>query len=168
MTKVFTPETALALEKGLMGWAMHQGPAMWHEIAKGVDFNNPRATIDLLMTAEWITHQKECDRATALLFLARAVEAGFDKGQANPAMHPEAAVAFTHSLARAISAHQFPIAQFGLTKDEQTLAQTCFGADGPLQLGTEALNTGIAAHNPPFAFYQTRPYRNKKAHLRVA
>ena len=75
---------------------------------------------------------------------------------------------FTNSLARAITAHQFPDAQFALTKDELTLVEACFGTSGPLQLGKEALHTGKTAHNPPFAFHQIRPYRNKKAHLRVA
>jgi hypothetical protein len=169
MTQVFTHDTAIPMNNGLMAWAQHQGPAMWHEIAKGLDFATPLGTIDLLLAAQWITHQSECDRATALLLLARAAEAGFHKGLAPAAMYPEAAQAFSHSLARALTADQFPDAHFALTADEIALLEKHFGPTGAFPLGLDfQKSSGKAAHNPPFAFYLFRAYRNKKAHLRVA
>ena len=68
--------------QGLTAFLLPEGPDMWHEFALGLDFADPRATIDLLIAANAITLRPDCDRATAALILAKAAAAGFHRGEA--------------------------------------------------------------------------------------
>jgi hypothetical protein len=155
MTHMFAP-TPLPLSQGLLHWTRAQSPAMWHEMACGMDFASPKATVDLLMAADWITRQPGCCRATALMLLARMVEADLHRN-APAHMAPEAAQALTLQLHAALARGRFATAEFRLTPAQSALVQALFGATGPLPLPPAALTHGRAHAHAPYAFVGHRP-----------
>ena len=92
----------VALPDGLTAWMKTQGPKVWHAFARGVEFDDPNATIDVLLAAHWIARQPDMDRATGLLLLARALQAGLHI-YAPPAMDDTAARAFCIDLHQRLS-----------------------------------------------------------------
>ncbi len=77
---------SIPMPLGLAAFLDMEGPDMWHAFALGVDFQDPRASIDLLLAADRITRSPACDRATAALLLAKAAVAGFHRGECPPAL----------------------------------------------------------------------------------
>lgn len=146
----------LAMPQGLLAWVRSQGPDMWHEFSCGVDFASPQATIDLLMAAQWISRQPDCCRATALLLLARLVQAGIDKA-APPQMAPEAARVMVAHLHRRLAEGRFDTAMFRLTMAQETLVVALFGANGAMPLPASVLTWGRHVAQPPHAFLGWRP-----------
>lgn len=96
---------AVALPDGLTAWMQTQGPKVWHAFARGVEFDAPDATIDVLLAAHWIARQPDMDRATGLLMLARALKAGLHI-YAPAAMDDAAARAFCLDLHQRMSLSQ--------------------------------------------------------------
>jgi hypothetical protein len=145
-----------SMEQGLLAWTRAQGPAMWHEIACGIDFADTRATIDLLMAVQWITRQENCCRATALMLLARMVAAGLhDNGPAHLA--PEAARVMCQHLHRRLAEGRFPEARYLLTLSQRDLVEALFGAEGPMPLPDAVRASGASLPHPPYAFVGWRP-----------
>jgi hypothetical protein len=157
----------LPLELGLLDWARHQEPAMWHEIACGIDFTDPHATVDLLLAAQWITRQENCCRATALLFLARLVSAGLHRGGPDH-LAPEAARVMSQHLHRRLSEGRFPMARYHLTLTQQELVETLFGPEGTLPLPDAARASGTSLPHPPYAFVGWRPVMALPAAISLA
>lgn len=154
-----TPSTQpLPLPGGLGDWAKGQGPDMWHEIARRADFADPRATIDLLLAAHWICLRPDCDRATALLFLAQAMRAGLHGPTCPAQLAPQAAERFCRGLYAALKAGCFLRETFALTRAEQSLIDAQLAGAGPMAL-PEALRrtAGRRAPHAPFAFVGQRP-----------
>jgi len=149
---------ALPLEEGLLEWARGQSPDMWHEIACGIDFTAPQASVDLLMTVEWITHQPECCRATALLFLARMVQAGLHVN-APARLAPEAAAALVEQLHANLAEGRFPEATYLLNEPQRILVDRNIGPEGALPLPPAALVAGHRHAQPPHVFLGWRPVR---------
>ncbi len=147
---------------GLTEFLLGEGPAMWHEFALGLDFADPRGTIDLLLAADAITSRAECDRATAALILAKAVACGFHRGECPRGFVEGAALAFATRLAGKMSAEAFPISCFALPLQEK---QFVAGQLGPL--GLPPLRAGRVAHRPRLAFVGWRPVA-READVRVA
>ncbi len=87
---------------------------MWHEFAIGVDFADPRATIDLLIAADQITRSPDCDRATAALLLAKAAVAGFHRGDCPAGFDETAARAFAVRLTDALVTGVYETARLAL------------------------------------------------------
>lgn len=124
---------AVNLPEGLLGWARKQGPESWQDIARQCDFTDPRAGVDPLLAAYWITQQETCDRATALLFLARAVEAGFLDHP--PAHHDlRACVAFCRWLHLRLDDGFYSEANLPLTASEASLVRRHLGLSSRLPL----------------------------------
>ncbi len=147
---------ALPLDEGLLDWARAQSPDMWHEIACGIDFAAPQASVDLLMTVEWIVHQPECCRATALMFLARMVQAGLH--DAAPArLAPEAAEALVAQLHANLAEGRYRQATYLLTEPQQILVGRHVGPEGALPLPPGALVAGHRHAQPPHHFLGWRP-----------
>lgn len=146
----------LDMTQGLLAWMRTQGPDMWHEFACGVDFRAPEATIDLLMAAQWITRQSDCCRATALMLLARLVQAGIHHA-APPQMAPEAARVMVAHLHRRLAEGRFDAAMFRLTLAQQALVQALLGAGGAMPLPPAVLTWGRHTAHAPHAFLSWRP-----------
>ena len=144
------------MQQGLLAWTRAQGPAMRHEMACGVDFTDPHATIDLLMALQWFTRQDACCRATALLLLARMALAGLH--QNGPAhLAPDAARMMCQHLHRRLSEGRFPDAHYLLTLSQRDLVETLFGPGGPMPLPDAVRASGTALPHPPYAFVGWRP-----------
>lgn len=139
----------LPLPRGLTAFLLPEGPDMWHEFALGLDFSDPRASIDLLLAADAITSRAECDRATALLILAKARAAGFHRGECPPGFDGDAARAFAGRLSAALAAGAFPTARFALPPQAQRLVAELAGL--PRQ------RLGWVAHRPHHGFAGWRP-----------
>ena len=146
----------LPMEHGLLDWTRAQSSAMWHEMACGVDFADAQATIDLLLAAQWITRQERCCRATALLLLARMVQAGLHQ-DAPAQLAPEAARVMTQHLHRRLSEGRFPEARYLLTLAQQELVEDLFGPEGAMPLPGTARASGTSLPRPPYAFLGWRP-----------
>lgn len=150
--------TALPLSQGLLEWTKAQTRDMWHEIARKADFTDPRATIDLLLTLNWISLQPDCDRATALLILTRAAEAGLHRKECPPQMASQAAKAFCKGLHHALTADCFIRETLALTDEDRTAVDAQLGAEGPFALGEDRRRTaGQTAPRPAFAMLGQRP-----------
>lgn len=133
---------AVALSEGLKSWMQSQGPKVWHAFARGVEFDAPDATIDLLLAAHWIARQPDMDRATGLLLLARALKAGLHI-YAPVAMDDAAARAFCLDLHQRLSLSEAP-ARLPVMADEQALIDGLSDGEAPLPLPPTALKRGIA------------------------
>ncbi|NEY90529.1 hypothetical protein [Tabrizicola oligotrophica] len=132
----------VALPDGLKAWMQGQGPKVWHAFARGVEFDAPDATIDLLLAAHWIARQPDMDRATGLLLLARALQAGLHF-HAPVAMDDAAARAFCLDLHQRLSLCAAP-ARLPVMPDEQALIEALSDGRAPLPLPPTALKSGIA------------------------
>ena len=143
------------MPQGLAAFLLPLGPAMWHEFALGLDFADPRATIDLLIAADAVTARPDCDRATAALILAKAVTTGFHRGQCPPAFDGRAARAFANRLSDAMVTGAYPTARFALDPQSLRLVIRALGTRGPLRL--PPLSLGVQPHHPPCAFAGWRP-----------
>ncbi|NGM44217.1 DUF4274 domain-containing protein [Rhodobacter sp. SGA-6-6] len=139
----------LPLPQGLTAFLLPEGPDMWHEFALGLDFTDPRASIDLLLAADAITSREDCDRATALLILAKARAAGFHCGECPPGFDEDAARAFADRLSAALAAGAFPTARFALPPQAQRLVAG--------MAGLPRLRLGWVAHRPHHGFAGWRP-----------
>lgn len=155
---------AVALSDGLMQWMQGQGPKVWHAFARGVEFDHPDATIDVLLAAHWIARQPDMDRATGLLLLARALQAG---------LHIYAPVAMDDTAARAFCLdlhHRMALAKgearFAVMPEDQALIETLFDDEAPLRLAPVDLKRGIVPC--PYSFHHNRPQRMLPALRRVA
>ncbi len=148
--------SALPMPEGLLAWTRTQGPDMWHEIACGIDFTDPQATIDLLLTTQWIVRQEGCCRATAVLLLARMVGAGLHLG-APAHLAPPAGALVARELHRRLAEGRFPVARYRLSAGQQALIQALFGATGPMPLPAAVLRPGRRAAHPPHVFLGWRP-----------
>lgn len=133
---------AVALTDGLKAWMQGQGPKVWHAFARGVEFDAPDATIDVLLAAHWIARQPDMDRATGLLLLARALKAGLHI-YAPVAMDDAAARAFCLDLHQRLSVSDAP-ARLPVMADEQALIDGLSDGEAPLPLPPTALKRGIA------------------------
>ena len=144
------------MQQGLLAWTRAQGPAMRHEIACGIDFTAPQAMIDLLLAVQWITRQDGCCRATALLFLARMVEAGLHQ-DAPAQLAPDAARVMCQHLHRRLAEGRFPQARYLLTLPQQDLVEALLGAEGPMPLPQDVRTSGTSLPRPPYAFSGWHP-----------
>lgn len=155
---------AVALPEGLTRWMQGQGPKVWHAFARGVEFDHPEATIDVLLAAHWISRQPDMDRATGLLLLARALKAGLNI-YAPVAMDDAAARAFCldlhHRLTLASTEARLPV-----MPDDQVLIETLFDDEAPLRLEPVDLKRGIAPC--VFSFHHNRPVQLSTALRRLA
>jgi hypothetical protein len=145
---------ALPLPNGLKAWMETQGPKVWHAFARGREFDDPNATIDVLLAAHWIARQPDMDRATGLLLLARALKAGLHI-DAPPAMDDTAARAFCIDLHQRLSLSQAE-ARLPVMPDDQTLIEPLFTAEAPLPLPACALKRGIVPL--AYSFHANRPH----------
>jgi len=155
---------AVALTGGLKAWMQGQGPKVWHAFARGVDFAAPGATIDLVLAAHWIARQPDMDRATGLLLLARALQAGLHI-HAPVAMDDAAARAFCLHLHQRLSLQDAP-ARLPVMADDLALIAGLSAGDAPLPLPAVAIPYGIAPC--AFAFRDNRPYLIANALRRAA
>ena len=144
----------VALPDGLKAWIETQGPKVWHAFARGVEFDDPNATIDLLLAAHWIARQPDMDRATGLLLLARALRAGLHI-YAPPAMDDTAARAFCIDLHQRLSLTQSE-ARLPLMPEDHAAIEALFHAEAPLPLPACALKRGIVPTN--VSFHRNRPH----------
>jgi hypothetical protein len=131
----------VALPDGLKAWMQTQGPKVWHAFARGVEFDAPDATIDLLLAAHWIARQPDLDRATGLLLLARALKAGLHI-YAPVAMDDAAARAFCLDLHQRLSVSDAP-ARLAVMPEEEALIEGLCDGEAPLPLPRTALKRGI-------------------------
>jgi hypothetical protein len=153
------------LPEGLTAWLVPEGPEMWHEFALGLDFADPRATIDLLIAADAVTRHPDCDRATAALILAKAAGAGFHLGHCPAALDGGAARALVVRLSDALVTGSFPTARRGLPPAALRLVRQMLGPRGPLEM--PPLSFGSGPHAPRHVFAGWRPMRPGRA-VRVA
>lgn len=150
--------TALPLTEGLLEWTRTQSRDMWHEIARTADFGARGASIDLLLALNWISLQPGCDRATALIMLTRAAEAGLHKKNCPAQMVPQAAKAFCKGLHNALNADCFIQENLALSDEDRGAIEAQLGADGPFPLGDARRRTsGQTPHRPTFAIVGQRP-----------
>lgn len=145
---------AVALPDGLMRWMQGHGPKVWHAFARGVAFDAPDATIDLLLAAHWIVRQPDMDRATGLLLLARALKAGLHIF-APAAMDDHAASAFCIDLHHRLSVGATE-ARLPVMPEDAALIEALFNHEAPLPLPATALKCGIVPC--AFAFIGNRPH----------
>lgn len=145
---------AVALKDGLMRWMQGHGPKVWHAFARGVEFDAPDATIDLLLAAHWIVRQPDMDRATGLLLLARALKAGLHVF-APPAMDDRAASAFCIDLHHRLSVGATE-ARLPVMPEDAALIEGLFSHEAPLPLPATALKRGIMPC--AFSFIGNRPH----------
>lgn len=155
---------AIPMPEGLTACLLPLGPAMWHEFALHLDWATPGGTIDLLLAADRITRQPDCDRATAALILAKAAAAGFHRGAVPPGFEPDAARAFTRRLCDDMVTRRFATARFGLPPAALRLVHRELGPHGPLAM--PPLPFGRGAHNPPHGFDGLR--LRERAEMRLA
>lgn len=150
--------TALPLTEGLLIWTQRQSRDTWHEIARKAEFAAPGATIDLLLTLHWISTQPSCDRATALIILTRAAEAGLHSKDCPDQMDPQAAKAFCAGLHNALLAGRFLPETFLLQDADIAAIDAQLGPDGPFALTEpQRRTTGARAHHPACSFARQRP-----------
>ena len=150
--------TALPLNEGLLTWTQRQSPDTWHEIARMAEFAAPGATIDLLLTLHWISQQPSCDRATALMILTRAAEAGLQSRDCPDQMEPKAAKAFCKALYKALRAEVFSQKILALTPKDLAAIDAQLGPDGPFPLPpAQRRSTGTSPHHPACDFARQRP-----------
>ena len=150
--------TALPLTEGLLTWTQRQSPDTWHEIARRAEFAAPGATIDLLLTLHWISRQPSCDRATALLILTRAAEAGLQGRDCPGQMEPKAAKAFCKALYKALRTDGFARKDLALTPIDLAAIDAHLGPDGAFPLTPlQRRNTGTSPHHPACDFARQRP-----------
>lgn len=145
---------AVALPDGLKAWMQTQGPKVWHAFARGVEFDAPDATIDVLLAAHWIARQPDMDRATGLLMLARALKAGLHIF-APVAMDDAAARAFCLDLHQRMSLSQASV-RLPVMPEEQSAIEALFDAEAPLPLPACDLKRGIVPC--AYAFQGNRPH----------
>ncbi len=145
---------AVALPDGLTRWMQGHGPKVWHAFARGVEFDAPDATIDILLAAHWITRQPDMDRATGLLLLAKALKAGLHI-YAPAAMDDGAALAFCIDLHHRLSIGPTD-ARLPVMPEDAALIAGLFSFEAPLPLQTHALKRGIVPC--AFAFIGNRPH----------
>ena len=143
----------LPLPEGLTAFLLPEGPAMWHEFALGLDFADPLATIDLLLAADAITSRADCDRATAALILAKAMEAGFHRGGCPPGYVEEAVQAFAIRLSADLAAGRFPVARFALPVGAARLVDAQLSP-----FGLMPPTPGGAVHLPRYLFSGWQPF----------
>jgi hypothetical protein len=147
---------ALPMPDGLMAWTRTQGPDMWHEIACGIDFAEPRATIDLLLAVQWIVRQDRCCRSTALLFLARMVAADLHRA-GPPQLAPDAARVMARELHRRLAEGRFAEARFRLSPGQWAMVEAMLGANGPMPLPPATLVCGTNLAHAAFVFLGWHP-----------
>lgn len=155
---------AVAMPHGLQAWMQTQGPKIWHAFARGVEFDAPDATIDVLLAAHWIARQPDMDRATGLLMLARALKAGLHIF-APPAMDDTAARAFCLDLHQRLLLSQAE-ARLPVMPEDQATIETLFREEAPLRLPASALKRGIVPC--AYAFHANRPHQITAALRRAA
>jgi hypothetical protein len=131
---------AVALPDGLKTWVMGEGPTVWHAFASGVEFDHPDATIDVLLAADWIVRQPDTDRATSLLILAKALEAGLHI-YAPKAMDDTAARAFCVGLHQRLALNGGE-ARMPLKPEDRARVERLFSAHALLPLPATSLKTG--------------------------
>lgn len=150
--------TALPLTEGLLAWTKGQTRDTWHEIARSADFRAQGATIDLLLSLHWISQQPACDRATALLILARAAEAGLHTKDCPAQMAPQAAKMFCKGLHNALQADCFIQESLRLDAQDQAVIDEQLGTAGPFALtDAQRRTSGLLPHRPAYAFARQRP-----------
>lgn len=143
-----TAHRAINMPEGLLAWARMQGPESWHEIARHCNFTDARFGVDPLLAAYWITQQESCDRATALLFLARAVEAGLLDQP--PAHHDlRASVAFCRWLHLRLDDGCYAEANRTLTAAEASLVRKQLGLTSRLPLPKSVRAVGAMSEGMP-------------------
>lgn len=147
---------AVPLMQGLTAWMQDQPPEMWYEFARGVQFDAPGATIDLLMTADWIVRQPECDRATALVLLLRTAQAGLFTS-APAGMDAGVTRAFCLSLHQQLAARRWP-ARWRISTAKLQLLRAWFGRDSQMPLPEAVLHGGHHAAHPAHVFAAGRPW----------
>lgn len=155
---------AVALPDGLMRWMQGQGPKVWHAFARGVEFDHPEATIDVLMAAHWIARQPDLDRATGLLLLAKALDAGLHI-YAPVAMDDAAARAFCLDLHQRLALSSAE-ARMPVMPEDQALIETLWDEDAALPLSPVELKRGIVPCT--YCFRQNRPCHMVASLRRVA
>lgn len=146
---------SIPMPDGLSAFLATEGPDMWHEFALGVEFSEPKGSIDLLIAADQVTRSPNCDRATAALLLAKAAEAGFHRGECPPGFDPMAARAFVVRLTDALLTGAFRQARFALPPTALRLVLKELGPRGPLRLPPMAF--GSQPHRPSHDFAGWRP-----------
>lgn len=146
----------MPLEQGLARWMKGQSSEMWYEFARGVQFDAPGATIDLLLAADWISRQPGCDRSTALVLLLRAVQAGL-LTSAPPGLDAEVSRAFCLDLHARLARGKWS-ARWRIGTAKLQLIRAYFGADGQLPLPEAVLHGGSFGAHPGYVFAGTRPY----------
>ncbi len=150
--------TALPLPEGLLDWTRRQNRDTWHEMACKADFRAPGASIDLLLALHWISQQPACDRATALMILVQATEAGLHAKDCPPQMAPQAAKAFCKGLHNALANDCFLHETIGLTAQEKAQIDAQLGPNGPFHLDeAHRCTAGQMPHRPTYGFAQQRP-----------
>ncbi len=154
----------VALPGGLMGWMQAQGPKVWHTFARGVEFDHPDATIDVLLAAHWLARQPDMDRATGLLLLAKALKAGLHI-YAPKGMDDRAAAAFCIDLHHRLSIGT-PEARLPVMPEDEALIVGLFHNEAPLPLASHPLKRGIVPCI--FAFTANRPHLIAAALRRLA
>ena len=145
----------LPMPLGLTELLLAEGPQMWHEFALGLDFADPKGTIDLLLAADAVTSRADCDRATAALILAKAMAAGFHLGQCPKGFVEEAALAFATRLAGMLASESYTTSRFALPAPQRKLVAARLGA-----LGLPPLRHGRVTHRPRLGFAGWRPVRH--------
>ena len=155
---------ALPLPNGLKAWMETQGPKVWHAFARGVEFDDPNATIDVLLAAHWIARQPDMDRATGLLLLARALKAGLHI-YAPPAMDDTAARAFCIDLHQRLSLSQ-GAARLPIAPEDHATIDALSHAEAPLPLPASTLKCG--ALPSAYSFHANRPHLIAAALRRAA
>lgn len=143
----------VSLPGGLMSWMQGQGPKVWHAFAREVAFDRPDATIDVLLAAYWISRQPDMDRATGLLLLARALQAGLHI-YAPVAMDDAAARGFCRELHHRL-AMSSDVARLPVLPADEALIETLYDDEAPLRLVPCALRRG--AMPCAFTFQANRP-----------
>jgi len=158
---------ALPMPQGLLAWTRAQGPEMWHELACGVDFADAHATIDLLLAAQWITRQPDCCRATALLLLARMLQAGMHDA-APPQLAPDAARVMVAHLHRRLAEGRFAKARFRLTEAQRAVVDAQLGPNSAHPLPAAMRTDGALQAEPPHAFLGWRPVAARPVAITLA
>jgi hypothetical protein len=157
---------SIPMPTGLAAFLRMEGPDMWHEFAIGVDFTDPRATIDLLIAADQITRHRDCDRATAALLLAKAAVAGFHRGDCPPGFDETAARAFAVRLTDALVTGAYQTARLALPPQALRMVRAELGPRGPLPLPPLAF--GSRPHQARYEFAGWRPVSTASSRARAA
>jgi hypothetical protein len=157
---------SIPMPTGLAAFLQMEGPDMWHEFALGLDFADPKGTIDLLIAADRITRHPDCDRATAALLLAKAAIAGFHRGDCPPGFDAGAARAFAVRLTDALVTGAFAKAQLALPPEALRMVRAELGPRGPLPLPPLAF--GTRPHQARYDFAGWRPVSTASSRARAA